>query len=306
MSKNKLYKKFIKTPLRYSILIMGKKILLSLIILIFLGILLIAAFYYYFLKDLPSPTKLSSSTGSYSTQIYDRNNTRLYTIYSDRNQTFIPLSKIPRDIQYATIAIEDKDFYKATANGTTASSGPGPTCTGTINVTTCADNTMTWTFEGTIPGAAPWRDEHSNIYAFKSSGNALNCGSACYMRDSPATTAPPLVYSSNNLYSMSGNNLTYFTNVTSMATWKATTVANSALAEAGTLYGSSAGADAPGIVPNFIDPFGVGNFQFGATQSGPGTATACSGKGPNGSAPGVSPACGLGFVPWDYNDVGAR
>ena len=98
--------------MRYSILIMGRKIFLSLILFIFIALLLIAAFYFYFLKDLPSPTKLSSSTGSYSTQIYDRNNTRLYTIYSDRNQTFIPLDKIPKGIQYATIAIEDKDFYK--------------------------------------------------------------------------------------------------------------------------------------------------------------------------------------------------
>lgn len=68
--------------------------------------------YIFLLRNLPSPTKLTSTTGSYSTQIYDRNKVLLYTIYSDRNQSFIPLNKIPKKLQQATIAIEDKDFYR--------------------------------------------------------------------------------------------------------------------------------------------------------------------------------------------------
>ena len=32
-------------------------------------------------------------------------------MYGNRNQTFVPLSKIPKYMQEATIAIEDKDFY---------------------------------------------------------------------------------------------------------------------------------------------------------------------------------------------------
>lgn len=67
--------------------------------------------YFGLFRDLPSPTKLNQTTGSYSTQIYDRNNVLLYTIYGDRNQTFVPLEKIPKNFQNATIAIEDKDFY---------------------------------------------------------------------------------------------------------------------------------------------------------------------------------------------------
>ena len=63
------------------------------------------------IKDLPSPTKLSSTTLPQSTQIFDRNGKLLYTIYSQKNQTFIPLSAIPKSLQQATIAIEDKDFY---------------------------------------------------------------------------------------------------------------------------------------------------------------------------------------------------
>jgi penicillin-binding protein 1C len=76
---------------------------------------LIVAFgllYFLLLKDLPSPTKLNKTTASYSTQIYDRKGRLLYTIYSERNQSFIPLSKIPKTLHHATIAIEDKDFYR--------------------------------------------------------------------------------------------------------------------------------------------------------------------------------------------------
>ncbi len=75
-------------------------------------LLLLGGFYYYFLRDLPSPTNLSSGSLGQSTQIFDRNGKLLYTIYGDRNQTFIPLSQIPKQMQEATIAIEDKDFYR--------------------------------------------------------------------------------------------------------------------------------------------------------------------------------------------------
>lgn len=70
------------------------------------------AFYFLILKDLPLPTKLSSSNVPQSTQIFDRNQKLLYSIYSAKNQAFIPLSEIPKQMQEATIAIEDKDFYK--------------------------------------------------------------------------------------------------------------------------------------------------------------------------------------------------
>jgi len=69
-------------------------------------------FYIFILKDLPSPTKLNSNSASQSTQIFDRNDTLLFTIYADRNQTFVPISQLPLYLQEATIAIEDKDFYK--------------------------------------------------------------------------------------------------------------------------------------------------------------------------------------------------
>lgn len=104
----KHYTKFMKKARRLT----KKRVLITLVIPVFIMVTLFGLFYYFWLKDLPSPARLTTTTSSYSTQIYDRNNKLLYTLYSDRNQTFVPLKKIPKTLQQATIAIEDKDFYK--------------------------------------------------------------------------------------------------------------------------------------------------------------------------------------------------
>jgi len=75
-------------------------------------IILFGIFYWYILRNLPSPTQLSSGNIPQSTQIFDRHGILLYTIYNKRNQTFLPLSSIPLNVQHATIAIEDRDFYR--------------------------------------------------------------------------------------------------------------------------------------------------------------------------------------------------
>ncbi|HSX08764.1 MAG TPA: transglycosylase domain-containing protein [Candidatus Saccharimonadales bacterium] len=104
----KRYKKTVKKIRKISF---KRKSLLFLVIPLIVVICLVVAFYLLIIKDLPSPTKLSNNTGSYSTQIYDRNGKLLYTLYGNRNQTFVPLAKIPKEMQEATIAIEDRDFY---------------------------------------------------------------------------------------------------------------------------------------------------------------------------------------------------
>ena len=83
----------------------------ELITIIFIILVLLGISSYYILRDLPSPTILGSSSIPQSTFIYDRNGKLLYTIYKKRDQTFIPLSSIPKYMQEATIAVEDKDFY---------------------------------------------------------------------------------------------------------------------------------------------------------------------------------------------------
>lgn len=85
-----------------------KKILLPFLALIALFI----PIYIFILSDLPSPSRLPTASLPQSTKIYDRNRTLLYTIYGQKNQSFVKLSDIPQDVRNATIAIEDKNFYK--------------------------------------------------------------------------------------------------------------------------------------------------------------------------------------------------
>jgi 1A family penicillin-binding protein len=85
---------------------------LLLLIFVILAAILAGVVYFFILKDLPLPTKLNSSSAPQSTQIFDRNQKLLYSIYTSKNQNFVPLSEIPKYMQQATIAIEDKDFYK--------------------------------------------------------------------------------------------------------------------------------------------------------------------------------------------------
>lgn len=99
----KKVKKFIRGMKKF----VKKRWLLLLPIVFFL-----LTFYLLILKDLPSPTRLHTSSRPQSSQIYDRNGILLYTIYSTRNQIFVPLSQIPDSLKHATIVAEDKDFYK--------------------------------------------------------------------------------------------------------------------------------------------------------------------------------------------------
>ena len=65
-----------------------------------------------FIQDLPNPSILSTVQSPQTTKIFDRNGKLLFQIYAAQNRTYIPLASIPKDFQNATIAIEDKNFYK--------------------------------------------------------------------------------------------------------------------------------------------------------------------------------------------------
>src|SRR3989344_4070470 len=77
-----------------------------------LTIFLIIFATWFVTRDLPSPRQLDSRQIPQTTKIYDRNGKLLYNIYTDQNRTLVPLSEIPDNLEKATIAIEDKDFYK--------------------------------------------------------------------------------------------------------------------------------------------------------------------------------------------------
>ena len=66
---------------------------------------------WWWLHDLPNPKLLTRRDIAVATKIFDRNGILLYEIYADQNRTPVPLSDIPKTVQDATIAIEDKDFY---------------------------------------------------------------------------------------------------------------------------------------------------------------------------------------------------
>ena len=86
------------------------KLKLVLILILLLGSLVFA--YFFVLKDIPSTTRIGRVDFPQSTFIYDRNDKLLYTIFASKNQSFVPLDQIPKQLQQATISLEDKDFYK--------------------------------------------------------------------------------------------------------------------------------------------------------------------------------------------------
>ncbi|HTK03490.1 MAG TPA: biosynthetic peptidoglycan transglycosylase, partial [Alphaproteobacteria bacterium] len=61
--------------------------------------------------NLPSPDKIVRNEG-FSTKILDRNGDALYDIYSDERRTPVDIKNVPVYLKQATIAIEDKNFYK--------------------------------------------------------------------------------------------------------------------------------------------------------------------------------------------------
>src|SRR3990167_534643 len=61
---------------------------------------------------IPSPSKLSETTHPLTTEFYDRNGILLYRLYEGRNRTLVNLSDLPLDLIRATVAAEDKNFYK--------------------------------------------------------------------------------------------------------------------------------------------------------------------------------------------------
>lgn len=65
-----------------------------------------------FLQDLPTPQQLTFRQIPQTTKIFDRNGTLLAEIYAQQNRTLITLEDVPKHLQQATLAIEDKNFYK--------------------------------------------------------------------------------------------------------------------------------------------------------------------------------------------------
>jgi len=73
-----------------------------------LGVGLLFAWY---AKDLPRPDKVQRHDGL-STVVIDRNGEKLYDIFEETNRIPVKWEDVPQYLKDATVAVEDKDFYK--------------------------------------------------------------------------------------------------------------------------------------------------------------------------------------------------
>lgn len=108
--KKRKYKKKVVIATRVPMLFRFKYLLFGAVFAFFFFFL--PATFFIFITDLPKLSALSVNYVPKTTKILDRNGTLLYEIYSSQNRTVVSLNKIPTTLKEATIAIEDKDFYK--------------------------------------------------------------------------------------------------------------------------------------------------------------------------------------------------
>lgn len=90
---------------------LGRTVLYSVAGILAFSALLIAGIMHGILSDIPSVDKLDEYTPSLTTYVYDVNE-NLISEFSVEKRAFLPLSKIPVDIQNALIAMEDQNFFK--------------------------------------------------------------------------------------------------------------------------------------------------------------------------------------------------
>jgi membrane peptidoglycan carboxypeptidase len=77
------------------------------------GFVILLAIFLWFGKDLPNPNKINAKLGGQTTKFWDRTHTKvLYEVYGDKNRSLIAFDQMPTTVKQATIAVEDKDFYK--------------------------------------------------------------------------------------------------------------------------------------------------------------------------------------------------
>ncbi|OGH44334.1 MAG: hypothetical protein A3I49_01780 [Candidatus Levybacteria bacterium RIFCSPLOWO2_02_FULL_37_11] len=76
------------------------------------AVLLTAFLFIWYSRDLPQPGKLAEAALGNSTRIYDRKGKILYSVDQDEVKNYVKLKDVPKIVKEATIATEDKDFYK--------------------------------------------------------------------------------------------------------------------------------------------------------------------------------------------------
>jgi len=88
------------------------KIFLFLLLLAFIGFLTIVFYIFWLSRGLPDPNKLLDREIAQSTKIYDRTGeTVLYEIHGDKQRTLVNIKDLPDYVKWASISVEDKNFY---------------------------------------------------------------------------------------------------------------------------------------------------------------------------------------------------
>jgi len=90
-----------------------KNLFLLFLILLVGGSLFSLSAFAWVSRDLPDPNALSNREVAQSTKIYDRTGEHLlYEIHGGENRTLVKLEEIPDAVKWATISVEDQQFYK--------------------------------------------------------------------------------------------------------------------------------------------------------------------------------------------------
>ena len=82
------------------------------LILMALGVLTVVSAFAWYSRDLPRPDKIIDRSIAQSTKIYDRTGEHLlFEVHGVERRTIIPLEQIPEYAKWATVLVEDKNFY---------------------------------------------------------------------------------------------------------------------------------------------------------------------------------------------------
>jgi len=84
---------------------------IALLLGVIAGIIIFFGLFIWFSRDLPQPGQVVRREG-FSTQFTDRNGEVLYDFFSEERREPVTLDQIPTALKQATVAVEDKDFYK--------------------------------------------------------------------------------------------------------------------------------------------------------------------------------------------------
>ncbi len=77
-----------------------------------IGFVTVGSIFAWIAKDLPNPGEVNKRVIVQSTKIYDRTGDHLlYEVHGEEKRTVIPFEDMPDVIKYATISLEDQDFY---------------------------------------------------------------------------------------------------------------------------------------------------------------------------------------------------